>query len=669
MFDESDLTLARARRILRDHVLPAVHRDRQPLTVTAWSVPGEPVPLREALGAPHTPISPGDPWGSPWSTCWFDLRGTVPERFAGHPVEVVIDLGFTDAGPGFQAEGLLHDRDGVPLKGIHPRNRWWRVTDEAVGAESVHLHLEAAANPVVLDGSFRPTDLGSPTSRTGAPLHTLGRIDLAVFAPEVFGLAMDLDVLLDLAEQLPRHEARRHQVLAAVDDALAALRVHQLPATAGAARRALAPALAAPAAASAHRLTAVGHAHIDSAWLWPIRETVRKCARTLASVTSLAERYPDFVFAFSSAQQYVWLRDGYPQVWERVVEGVSAGRIEPVGGMWVEVDGVIPSGESMVRQLLHGQRFFEKQFGRRCEGLWLPDSFGYSAAFPQLARLAGARWFLTQKISWNDTNTFPHHTFWWEGIDGSRVFTHFPPADTYTAALTGADLHRSARQFAEKARSGEALIPFGYGDGGGGPSREMIERGRRAADLDGSPRVSFGSAGQFFNRLHADYAAHAPTWTGELYLELHRGTLTSQRAMKVGNQRCEALLRAAEFVCTLAVTSGVAAWPAEQLGRLWERLLLLQFHDILPGSSIDWVHREADEDYQRMIAELHDLIEGALTGLGGGLLNCGPFPRQVVVGSGAGQRLVELPALSVTAAHPDPPPAVPRLRWRYTAPP
>ncbi len=659
MFDDSVHVLARARRVLSQHVLPAVHRDRVPLTVRAWCVPGEPVPAAAALAAAaegdFEPTDPGQPWGAPWSTWWFEITGEVPADFAGEVVEVVVDLGFTGEGPGFQAEGLLHDADGVPLKGIHPQNRWHRVTRSAAGGESVHLYLEAAGNPALMDDGFRPTPLGDLATAGSEPRYRLGRVDLAVLDPEVFALAMDLDVLVDLATELPAGDNRRHEVTVALDDALTALDVHAVGATAPAARAALAGVLAAPATGSAQQLTAVGHAHIDSAWLWPVRETVRKCTRTFANVTALTADYPELVFACSSAQQYAWVKDAQPEVWQRILDAVAAGSWEPVGGMWVEADGVMPSGESLVRQLLLGQRFFEAELGRRCTGVWLPDSFGYSAAYPQIARLAGAQWFLTQKLSWNDTNSFPHHTFWWEGIDGTRVLTHFPPADTYESKLGGGDVHRSGRQFREKGRSRKALIPFGFGDGGGGPEREMLERARRLRSLEGSPAVEVGTAQSFFDAVREEYAAHAPTWSGELYLELHRGTLTSQRAMKSGNRGCEALLRQAELVWTMVDVRGLGEWPAGRLGAVWERLLLLQFHDILPGSAIAWVHREAREDFGRLTRELEALVAEGLAALGGGLLNAGPFARREVVEVDGSPHLVVVPPLSVGPGRPTEP--------------
>ena len=258
----------------------------------------------------------------------------------------------------------------------------------------------------------------------------------------------------------------------------------------------------------------------------------------------------------------------------------------------------------MARQFLLGQRCFEEHFGVACEEVWLPDSFGYTAALPQIVRLAGCRWFLTQKISWNTTNAFPHHTFWWEGIDGTRVFTHFPPVDTYNAELTGRELAHAARNFRDKGAATRSLVPFGYGDGGGGPTREMLgarlahrvaSRARRRSRSRRRPRSS---------RPPRRSTRTPPVWAGELYLEIHRGTYTSQAAIKQGNRRSEHLLREAELWSATAAVRGLLDYPSEELERLWKTVLLHQFHDILPGSSIAWVHREARATYAAVAARL-----------------------------------------------------------------
>ena len=284
--------------------------------------------------------------------------------------------------------------------------------------------------------------------------------------------------------------------------------------------------------------------------------------------------------------------------------------------MWVESDTNMVGGEAMARQFVMGKQWFMDHLGVECEEVWLPDTFGYTAALPQIVKLAGFRWFLTQKISWNTVNRFPHHTFWWEGIDGTRVFTHFPPADTYNGTLSGSELARAAANFRDKGAASRSLIPFGYGDGGGGPTREMLGRARRTRDLEGSPQVTVETPRAFFEKAEAEYA-DAPVWAGELYLEIHRGTYTSQARTKQGNRRSEHLLREAELWATTAAVRGLVDYPYAALGAAWKTVLLQQFHDILPGSSIAWVHREAADNYARVAADLEAIIEASISALAG----------------------------------------------------
>src|SRR5699024_9338052 len=261
----------------------------------------------------------------------------------------------------------------------------------------------------------------------------------------------------------------------------------------------------------------------------------------------------------------------------RLVAAVQSGHFLPVGGMWVESDTNMPGGEGLVRQFTTGKQFFAEHLGCEPEEVWLPDSFGYTGAMPQLARLAGFRWFLSQKMSWNTTNDFPHHTFWWEGIDGTRIFTHFPPADTYSSEFSGRELAKAQSTFRENGRASRSLLPFGYGDGGGGPTREMLMTARLLADLDGAPTVQVETPAAFFAAAEEEYGQRAPVWSGEMYLEFHRGTYTSQRAMKEGNRRAEHALHEAElWSATAAVLTG-ARYPQEELTELWHQVLLLQF--------------------------------------------------------------------------------------------
>ncbi len=569
------------------------------------------VPAGDAIAGNFEPGALGLAWGAPWSTTWFRLRGEVPREWRGRTVHAVVDFGANATEPGFQAEALVYAPDGSIHKGLNPRNGYVPINDPG---SPVELYVEAAANPGL--PGWDATPLGDPGTAGAQPLYHLSRAELAVFDAEAWHLAGEVRLLADLAAQLPQDQPRYWQVLHAVRRCLDVLDVHRVADTAHAARAELRGVLAAPAAASAHRISAIGHAHIDTAWLWPLRETVRKVARTTANVLALMDEYPELLFAGPQAQQYVFLQEHYPALFARVAKQVAAGRWLPVGGMWVEADGNLPGGEALARQLVYGKRYFLQTFDVECREVWLPDSFGYTAAFPQLARLAGFRWFLTQKLSWSETNRMPHHTFRWEGIDGSRVFTHFPPVDTYNSMLSPAELAHAVRNFADKDRATRSLVPFGYGDGGGGPTREMLADARRQADLDGSPVVRLESPADFFAAAEDEYP-DAPVWYGELYLETHRGTFTNQQRIKEGNRRCERLLREAElWAATAAVATG-AGYPYRALERLWRTVLLHQFHDILPGSSIAWVNREAVTALQGAAGELEGLIRDSLAALAG----------------------------------------------------
>jgi alpha-mannosidase len=647
--DNRSVVEDRVEQMLIHRLRPAVYADSLSLEVEFWQAPDEPVPVADALAASYSPFVVGSMWGPAWATAWFRVRGRVPQSWSGQRVEAVIDLGFTHPEPGRQAEGLVYDADGRPVKGLAPRTSYVPIAAPARGAEEVLLYVEAAANPWLSAMSGVGSPRGDILTSDSEPLYRLARADLAVLDEEVWHLSLDAEVLWELMRELPVHDARRHEILRALERMLDVLDLHDISASAGRAREELADVLARPAHASAHKVSAVGHAHIDTAWMWPLRETVRKCSRTFSNVVDLARDYPELMFACSQAQQYAWIKESHPELYARIKAAVHSGSWQPVGGMWVESDTYLPGGEALARQLVHGARFFADEFGVETDGIWLPDSFGYTAALPQLAKLAGARWCLLLKLRWNDTNTFPHNTFWWEGIDGTRVFTHHPPIDTYASALTASELAHAAHTYAEKGVATTSLAMFGYGDGGGGPTREMLEKARRLRSLEGSPTVTVESAATFFDKAMDEYP-DAPVWAGELYLELHRGTYTTQATMKAGNQHCERLLREAELWAATAATNGTFCYPYDQLDQLWKTVLLHQFHDILPGTSIAWVHREARAAYEKAQGELEGIIADAalaLAGTGSNLLNAAPHeraeviavPREVAASAGTGQEM------------------------------
>ena len=591
MFDDRDLIEKRIRRELWQRVLPLVHPDRRPLTISAG-------PDLDHL----EPFEVGSPWGLPWATTWFRFDGTRPAAWSGRRIEAVIDLGFNPNAAGFQCEGLVvdHHDDGTPraLQGIHPRR-----TNYPLGGATgeVTVLLEAASNPSF--PQFLPSSQGSLDTATDAPIYRFRRAELVVVDPEAEALAYDLEVVDGVMRTLRLDDPRRVKMLRSLERSL-----DRLPDVV-AARRPLQEWLDGTSVAG-HRSIAIGHAHIDTAWLWPTRETRRKCVRTFASATALMDDYPEYRFACSSAQHYAWVEESHPALFDRITERVEGGQWVPVGGMWVEADMNLPSGESLVRQIVFGQRYFEQKFGRRCEEVWIPDVFGYPAGLPQVFAAGGMRRFVTQKLSWNKQNKFPHNTFWWEGLDGTRVLTHFPPVDTYNAEITPGEVAFSASNFKDHGWSGVSLMPFGHGDGGGGPTREMLERARRLAAADPRVSVEVGTPDDFFDAVEAEVRSGAPVpvWRGELYFETHRGTLTSQLRTKLGNRRCERLLVEAEL---WAATLGRSA----DVDDLWREVLTQQFHDILPGSSIAWVHADAEAVFDRVAAALESRIDAALAEL------------------------------------------------------
>ena len=522
--DESPI-LGRVKRMVRERVLPNVVRRSAPVSIEAWLAPDEPVPFAEAVAQEFQPFAIGEPWAAPWGTAWLRVRGTIPADFGAAPgtsVELHVDLGWDENAVGFNAEGLAWRPDGSTIKGIHPEN--FAVPIDAAPGESFELYVEAAANPNVDKSyTFQPTPLGSKRTAGEDPLYSLRGLAVVERDETVFGLQMDLQAIRGLIDELPSDLTRRADLLGALDRSADALDPDDVAGTAGDARDALAGVLAVRASESAHRAVAVGHSHIDSAWLWPVRETIRKCARTWSNVLDMMDRDPDFTFAASSAQQYAWIRDSYPEIFERIRTRVAEGRWIPVGSMWVESDTNLPGGEALARQFVAGKRFFLEEFGLETTDAWLPDSFGYTAALPQIVQAAGATRFLTQKPSWNDTNKLPHSSFQWEGIDGSRVITHCPPVDLYNARMSPAEVRRGERNNKERGVVDTSMLLYGFGDGGGGPTREMLALARRQSDLDGSPRVDLGRPDDVWEDIEAALP-DLPVWAGEMYLEFHRGT-------------------------------------------------------------------------------------------------------------------------------------------------
>ena len=584
-----------------------VYAETVPVEGLEVAGPVDRIARSEARSLPYRPAQLGERFGPLWATYWFRGAASVPPAWAGSRVDLLWDSA---------SEATLW-LGGVPAQGLNKHHVDAALAETAGGGERVEFEVELACN-----GLFGAQQ---------APVE-LHRCDVARFDPAAWRLFLDFETLRALSAEPGLDEAWAGELLSELarfcnvwpePEAAAILEVLYE-------RR---------NATTAHELVAVGHAHLDTAWLWPLAETYRKAVRTFATQVRYLAEYPDYRFACSQAQQYAWIEATRPELWAEIVEHVRAGGWVPVGGTWIEPDCNIPSGESLLRQFLHGQRYFEQRFGRRCAEFWNPDVFGYNGQLPQIMREGGVDRFLTQKLSWNRFNRPEHHTFTWQGIDGSEVLAHFPPADTYTSAGTVAELRKTAREYRDHEHSRTAMLVYGHGDGGGGPTREMIETMLRARDLQGLPRTAMRRPEEFFQALETE-PGERPTILGELYFEYHRGTYTTQARTKRGNRRAEIALHDAEFLATVAGGD----YPRAELDRLWKLLLLQQFHDILPGSSIRLVYEDAERDLAEVEAGASAIADAALAALGAGPLNTTGFARREVVRAPGGElTVVEAP--------------------------
>lgn len=591
--------------------------------------------FRDAAGQ-EWPIEEGGAWPSRAFPVVMQFEVTVPQAWAGQAVTAQVLPG---------GEGLLRV-NGASVGGLNPFHTEIRVLAAAVGGEVLTIEIEASPK-----GLF-----GSPERR-----NVLHRARLVVPDAGVRALYEDLLAVYDAAQHLLK--AGRPAIAERLTDLLDAA-FRQIPLERGNSAAYLTravenPALKAtldglwdeydfetvspspypqewqPRLAAARawlhtaldalraeypaegRLALTGHAHIDLAWLWPLSETRRKARRTFATVLNLMEQYPDFVFNQSMGQLYEYVQEDDPALFEGIRARVKEGRWDVVGGMWVEPDGNLPSGEAWARQLLHGQRYFQKEFGVQSRVCWLPDTFGYAGNLPQLLRLADMPNFFTTKLNWNETNLFPYDLYHWEGLDGSRVLAHSfsNPAEGYNGDIKALDTFETWKAFRGKRRHGESLLSFGYGDGGGGPTAGMLERYARQRDFPGLPKLHMSRIADFYDQIGAEAQATLPVWVGEQYFELHRGTYTTQAEIKRLNRRLEHTLPDAEAACVLAARLLGHPYPHAELHALWKVLLRNQFHDILPGSSVQAVNAVACAEMQEALAEAEKVRDAALQAL------------------------------------------------------
>jgi len=568
-------------------------------------------PLTPEAARSHTfrPMPPGTRWGAKWEYGWFHGEIVLPDNAAGQRIALRLDIG---------AEGLVFV-NGSAAGAVDREHGELTLTTSGVPGMCYDVLVEAYAGhgPLVVGGG--PVAYGQPSVPEPPPTQaTIGDSTFGIWNEEAYQLWLDAETLFRLRESLDPDSLRVAEIDAGLrdftllvdlelppDELLPALR---------AGRERLAPLLAAVNGTTAPILFAVGHAHLDVAWLWPLAETRRKIGRTVANQLALMAEYGEYRYLQSQPQLYAMLREHYPELYDRVVAAVQAGQFIPEGGMWLEADTNLTGGESLIRQIMHGKRFFRQEFGVESELLWLPDVFGYSAALPQIMAGCGLKYFATSKIFWayNGGEPFPYNTFTWQGSDGSTVLAQL--FNDYNSETHPAALIQRWRERVQKDGVATMLVAFGHGDGGGGPTRDHIEFLRRARDLEGAPRTRIYSPVQFFHDLEAR-GAPRERYVGELYFQAHRGTYTSQARIKQLNRRAELALREADLwsaVAPLAASiirhpSSIVDCPSSAMDAAWRTLLLHQFHDILPGSSIHRVYKEAEASLAGVIATAQEV--------------------------------------------------------------
>lgn len=570
------------------------------------------------------PAHKGDWFGPSWSTHWFKIEVRIPsdwpEKYEERPI---FDFDSSN-------EGFLYTEDGTPVIGMsgeHQRTEYIIPEAWVKDLEWHTFYIETSCNDV--------TGVGSPPNPDRQ--FRLNRADLVVPNAPARALNIDFWLLGDCGREFPGNSWQKGKALDVLNKIINTFD-RENPDESIAECRKLAASYMGDVNSDAvfrkkresileqNLVWAIGNCHIDTAWLWPYAETRRKIARSWASQLDLIERYPEYVFTASQAVQFQWLKEDHPDLFKRIQKAVKQGRFVPIGGSWVECDTNMPSGEALVRQMVLGQKFFEKEFGIRSKVFWLPDTFGYAPQLPQICQKAGQPYFMTQKLSWNNIDVFPLSTFSWVGLDGSQVVTHMPPNNTYTSAVNFGDVKRTIEQHKNLDTNQDGLMLFGYGDGGGGPTAEMLEKLRRCRGIANESELLPGSVSgaaytpeAFFDNIveTSDSGKALPSWKGELYLEYHRGTYTTQAAIKKGNRKSEILMRDLELFATAAsLKVKDYSYPYEEIHKLWELVLLNQFHDVLPGSGIEMIYEDARKIYDEIDEKASNLIKKALRALG-----------------------------------------------------
>ncbi len=591
-----------------DKVNKAMYEKVAELDAVAW-VTKEPIPFHERCNGEKKEVHIGETWGQLWDCGWFNFTGEVPKTQKGQKIVLLIDV---------NGEGCVFDKEGCPIRGLtnisssfdfslgKPGKKVVQFLENAEGGEKIDIWIETGCN-----------DLFGRYSKEG----TLEEACVAVCNQEMRALYYDFQVLYELMSQLPDSESRHMSILYKLDEATKVLKDYTEE-EAVKARKILMNELNKKGGDPSLTVSAIGHAHIDLAWLWPIRETIRKGARTFSTVLEMMERYPDYIFGASQPQLYAWMKERYPSLYKKIEQRIKEERWEVQGAMWVEPDTNISGGEALIRQVVYGKRFFREEFGKDMKILWLPDVFGYTGSLPQILKKSGVDYFMTIKLSWSEINQFPHHTFNWQGIDGTKILCHMPPEGTYNSSASPQAVKKTEAQYLDKGVSDNCLMLFGIGDGGGGPGAEHLERLERVKNLNGLSPVVQESSLDFFKRIDKDSHKYK-TWNGELYLEKHQGTFTSQAKNKKYNRKMEIMLRELELSSMLAQINAQMVYPQEEIEEIWKEVLLYQFHDILPGSSIKRVYDESLDRYQVLMNKTQEMIQKSLEAVADNIDTCG----------------------------------------------
>ena len=593
------------------HVLAIKKRVYTPLcdlAVEAVST-AEPIPMDQLARYRPIPMEPGQRWTDVrYGACWLHLTGTVPpagdnKRLVGLLSLGGEGLGYVDGQPVDIVTPLMSVPDALQPPTVG--KRVIRYSPLGHAGDPVDMWVDAGNNGITGQFVLQPK---------------LRYARLAGCDDALLDFYYDyLTLALLLATDEDKHLSKEDRE--ALDAALSmGYRLYAKGDLAGA-KAALAEYYALQPDEHDVLYTLVGHAHLDLAWLWPERESRRKALRTFTNALSLMEACPDYVFGASQAQMFDWIRVSDPAVFAALQRRANEGKLEVQGGMWVECDCNIPTGESLVRQFLYGDRFFRTYFGRTSDVVWLPDAFGFPCTLPQIAVGAGKQYFVTTKLYWNQTNTFPYQSFRWCAPDGSALLAHFTPERTYCSDGTPLALAKAQRHNTQP-QTGQALVIYGVGDGGGGPGEGHVQVAARATHLRGLPPSRLGSASSFFARLAR---AEVPEYRGELYLEYHQGTYTSQARCKQYNRQCENQLHILEWLSAVYRHCPVA------LDDMWQRLLFHQFHDILPGSGIGRVHREAEQQLDALLAQIQrEIVDVVDAPKGYALFNPSPFAQNAL---------------------------------------